>query len=815
MPRRVPGRGDMNAKLINSESGNVITQPMITGMMACVLAGCLGFAVAAGLGAPAWLLLPLAAGCLIGSVQAVLRLRRWDTNAPERQAQQGTKHIPDRRFIVPLEVPSPPRNFVGRSHELRQMRQLVQSWTYDFPVIVAIVGESGLGKTTLAAQFAHINRDLFPDGQLFASLGHDDDCDSLTRHTLGQFISALQFLGDQVAESSNERVTLYSQLSATRKLLVILDDARHLECVARLLPSGAKCTVIVTSPEPIPGLSATEIIDLKPLSEREAIRLLESTLGRKRVQANPQAARQLVGTGHPLGIRLAATALSSRPHWPLEQAVTQITGQQSLQASNPGTGVNGELDLAYELMTREERRALRCIALLDEPVFAPWELAALLGVNEPDARLLAEQLNRMAVIRRTSGGRAGVVEYAIEDHVRQYLRMRIMAETTAVRREERLSALKRARDTRGRGKDMAYLLNQTIQAWKDAGNLGRALEAAQNAVAVTHRSGDQTVAALALATLADLQADIGNLEEAHTLAEAACRRVNGGVAPARALRCLGMISRRRGQIIRSEKILDRALSAARRTRDTPEEVRVLIEKAATFALTRDRTRAIAVADEAVALCQDPQAGGTSTHWVSLLVGALFARSNALLACGRVAQAWTCLAEAAETASEDQALWRAWIAWLRGHTALKLNDRRTAVKASVEAIDRFGAMSHRYGLGWSRLLLGMVYADAGSNHLDEAITTVNDALETLQDCSDRSAEAEAKRDLASLLARRGQERTDAYDFEEAARIFEDLGDESARLAAIRAELAALRPEPLGRRRNLALARRSSSPRRESN
>ena len=743
------------------------------------------FAIISIFGAPSWLVWPLVAGFVAGSIPVITRLSRRDRQLSDWAARP----VPDNSFIVPLGSPPPPRNFEGRMGELRKIRDVVHSWSADRPAIVNIAGPPGIGKTALATQFAYLNQDLFPDGQLFASLDHAADCDSLIQYTLGRFLAALQIAGEQVAESVADQSKQYAKLTANSKLLVILDDASGPECVRKLLPSGGKCTVIVTSREPMAELHPARLVRLTPLSGSEAIRLLESAVGQRRVQAQSQAARQLVGAGHPLGIQLAANALSSRPYWSLDQVMTPKPDRQESPASQE------ELDLAIELLTKEERKALRYIALLDKPVFESWELSALLGISEADALRLAEHLSRTGIIKQTSIGRASIVEFVVDDYVWQYLRLRMEPTISPATRTARRRALDDERNARGLRPDTVYRLNETIQEWRDAGWLAEALEASRDAVATTHRSGDRPAEALALATLADLQAGIGNIGEAYTLAEAACQ-VRGVAAPARALRCLGRVARRRVQIDEAEKKLEEALATARQSGDAAEEVKILIERALTLAITRDPASSVAVADEAVALCHEHQVSA-SPLGASLLAGASFARAYALLACRRAPEASDCLAKAVAGASDKQALWLAWMAWLRGRAALALEEHRPAAEACMEAIERFGAMSHRFGDGCSRLLLARVYARAGSDRLDEAITLASDAMDTFGNCGDRSAEDEAKRLLSSLLRQRGRELRDVHDLEEAARFSEVLGDDAS-LTEIQVELAATRPDPPAQR-----------------
>jgi tetratricopeptide (TPR) repeat protein len=779
----------MDPRVIYGEPAEARAQAMIAKFVVVYgLIVCLVFAIISILGAPSWLVWPLAAGCVVGSIPVIMRLWRGDRQVSDWAARP----VLDHSFIVPLESPPPPRNFEGRTAELRRIRDVVHSWSADGPAIVNIAGPPGMGKTALATQFAYLNQDLFPDGQLFASLDHAADCDSLIRYTLGRFLAALQIAGEQVVESAAGQSKQYAKLTANSKLLVILDNASDPGCARKLLPSGGKCTVIVTSREPMVELHPALIVRLTPLSGSEAIRLLESAVGQHRVQAQSQAARQLVGAGHPLGIQLAANALSSRPYWSLDQVMTPKPDRQELPASPDA--LTEELDLAIELLTKEERKALRCIALLDKPVFESWELAALLGISEADALRLGEHLSRTGIIKLTSVGRAGIVEFVVDDYVWQYLRLRMGPQISSATRTARRRALDDERNAGGRRPDTVRRLNETIQEWRDAGWLAEALEASRDAVATTQRSGDRPAEALALATLADLQAGIGNIEEAYALAEAACQ-VRGVAAPARALRCLARVARRRGQIDMAEKKLEEALATARQSGDAAEEVKILIERALTLALTVDRARSVVVADEAVALCHDHQVSASPLS-ASLFAGASFARSYALLDCGRAQEASDCLAKAVVRASDKQALWLAWMAWLRGRTALALGEHRPAIEACMEAIERFGAMSHRFGDGCSRMLLGRVYARAGSDRLDEAIMLASDAMDTFGNCGDRSAEDEAKRLLSSLLHRRGHELLDVHDLEEAARISEVLGDDES-LTEIRDELAATRPDPPAR------------------
>ena len=224
----------------------------------------------------------------------------------------------------------------------------------------------------------------------------------------------------------------------------------------------------------------------------------------------------------------------------------------------------------------------------------------------------------------------------------------------------------------------------------------------------------------------------------------------------------------------AQDFLGKALDEARRVQDMVEQIRVLMEQASVFAaLAELRHRSIATAEEAVDLCRKQE------DLAALLPSALYARSKVLLACGDPVEASIGLNEALAAVSSGQPLVRAWIDSLYSQVMLELGKSNAAIMWSTDAIDGFGAISHRYGVACSRLTLGAAYAASSGDRLNEAVATVSDALETLQNCDDPYAELKAKRMLADLLVRRGRAHGDRADIQEADRIFEDLDDQASR------------------------------------
>jgi tetratricopeptide (TPR) repeat protein len=737
-------------------------------------------AIFAAKAAPWWVVAPTAAGALLGFTVTSIRQHARKINPfPGNLARLRSPH--DRRYIVPHQIPPAPADFHGRDQELRKIRDLLADSQDGQAPIVLIIGPAGVGKTALAIQFAAQHWHLFPDGQLFAMLGHQGSQGAPELALLGEFAKAVGFLDDQIPRDFEGLRHHYLKLTNEWRGLVVIDDACHIDCVKQLLPAGRNCAAIITSRDDLTGLRARRI-NLSPLQENEAMDLLESVIGEERVQSDRNAALKIAAGGHPLSVRLSAGALVTRPYLPLHQAVARMEEQRPLPRETPGAVLAGKLDLAYALLTLEERKALRCIGLFEQPVISPWQLAALLGIENEDATRLADNLAQAQFTQRTSGGRAGIVRFETHDHVLEYAHARMLAETLEDKRRQRLDALDTAHAARRGSADQLELhLSFTIPAWKDEGRLDKALDEARDALAIAEESGRVRETALALALLADLQVELGNTDEAMEMAQdSLLADVNH--RPIRALRCLGTITRRVRQLDLSERYLAEAATNARAAGSVTEEIRTLIEQSTTFALTAEPSRSVTTAEEAVGLCR------TESGQLALLTGAQWALGNAMLSCGRVGDALPLLDGAALAASDDQALWRAWVYWLRSMAALDAGELGAAAASAAQGIDLFGAMAHRYGVAYCKLALGRVYV-TDTSRINDAVALLTDALETFQNCNDVWTQGDAKHVLGQAMIRANRRSEALRLLQDAERTFTGLPDMVSR-EAVRRDLESL-------------------------
>ncbi|WP_412543792.1 BTAD domain-containing putative transcriptional regulator [Longispora sp. K20-0274] len=322
----------------------------------------------------------------------------------------------------PAMLPADLGDFTGRTAELARVATVLGD--DDAPAVPCLItGMPGVGKSVLAVRAAHLARADFPDGQLYVDLAGDVE----PAEALAWFLRALGVEEDALPTGLEERIQVYRTLLATRRVLVVLDNASDDAQVAPLLPGGPTCRVLVTSRAHLPALAAAHPVALEPFGTDDALVLFAAVIGVARYDAERDAAERIVArcAGLPLAVRVAGTRLVARPHWPVSRLLDRLeTSGQLLDEFRIGAlDVRESLHRAYRTLPALARTGLRRLALLDVPDFPAWALAALLEVPEEPAEELAEALldARLLELRIDCGGRQ---RFAFHDLVRPFARER-------------------------------------------------------------------------------------------------------------------------------------------------------------------------------------------------------------------------------------------------------------------------------------------------------------------------------------------------------------------------------------------------------
>ncbi|MFJ1735305.1 ATP-binding protein [Streptomyces sp. NPDC088254] len=345
----------------------------------------------------------------------------------------------------PVGVRAFPRgigDFVGREEELGRLALLAggggdRPSGAAGPPVVAVSGAPGTGKTTLALHAARDLADRFPDGQLVLDLrGTDDDPPGPAELVLG-VLRAFQVADrDLVKAGPQGHVALYRRLSAERRCLLVLDNARDEGQVRPLLPAAGGGMVVVTSRRMLTGLESVHRLPLGELSPREAAAFLAGLVGAERAQADPAALAEVAERcGHlPLALRVAGNWLATRTGWTVRRLADRLAAdERRLDALVAGdVRVDAAFDLSYRQLTPSAARLFRRLALVPGPDVGAAGAAALTGRQVFDAEDTLEELVEAGLLG-TDGDR-----YRLHDLLRLYARSRLEAEESAREAREAL-----------------------------------------------------------------------------------------------------------------------------------------------------------------------------------------------------------------------------------------------------------------------------------------------------------------------------------------------------------------------------------------
>ncbi|MEV4134589.1 BTAD domain-containing putative transcriptional regulator [Dactylosporangium sp. NPDC049742] len=232
---------------------------------------------------------------------------------------------------TPRELPVSPPTLIGRDREVASLVATVASRCGEgavpagkragMPTVVAIHGPSGAGASAVAIRAATELIPVFPDGQLYADLRTAG-----AAQVLGWFLRALGAPAGQVPSDVEEAAARFRSASADRRLLILLDNAADEAQVRPLLSATSGSAVIVTSARKLAALDATAHVEVAPLSDDDAIRLLATISGTGITAASKPSLQTLVELcgGLPLALRIVAARLASAPDVPLDRLAADL-----------------------------------------------------------------------------------------------------------------------------------------------------------------------------------------------------------------------------------------------------------------------------------------------------------------------------------------------------------------------------------------------------------------------------------------------------------------------------------------------------------
>lgn len=338
----------------------------------------------------------------------------------------------EREQPAPHMLPAQVAHYAGRPEEETAIIAALTGSDRRSAAIAAVIGASGLGKSALALHVAHMLRDEFPDGQLYAEL-HGATGPEATASILVRFLRALGRHPDGLPQTVEELAELYRGILAGRRILVVLDGVADEEQVVPLLPGSADCAILLTSRDPLAGIRCTRVaVDV--LREAEAVGLLAAITGEDRVRAEPQAARTLTELcgRFPIAVRIAGARLLTRPHWPIAQLVARLSDERGRldELVHGRMAVRDALDHGYRALDQPARSLFRHLGRLDADDFDPRLASRLLGVDQNTADDALDELLAARMVDFAGCDDHGKRRYRLGSLARLYARDRADAEGT-------------------------------------------------------------------------------------------------------------------------------------------------------------------------------------------------------------------------------------------------------------------------------------------------------------------------------------------------------------------------------------------------
>ncbi|MFC5103037.1 hypothetical protein [Kibdelosporangium philippinense] len=270
----------------------------------------------------------------------------------------------------------------------------------------------------------------FPGGHLYVDYANlrGPSNDPAVEDAVAGCLRGLGVADEVMPSTLAERTNLYRTKTATRPVLVVLDDVTEPAQVLPLVPNSAGSAVLVTSTDRLAELALDDAqpIPLQPLSEQSSVHMLTVLCGETRVSAEPEAARQLavLCAGLPIALRVAVARLIARSRLTIADLCGEI--MQGLHAfSIKGEAkVSGVFAAAYQALSPAVALMYRRLGAAPFVRFSVDAAAAAADVSVEVADELIERLVDSAFVVAESG------RFRMHDLVRKHAEETARAEET-------------------------------------------------------------------------------------------------------------------------------------------------------------------------------------------------------------------------------------------------------------------------------------------------------------------------------------------------------------------------------------------------
>lgn len=340
------------------------------------------------------------------------------------------------------QLPPDLSSFTGRQAKLDDAIALLKQADLPgrrTPIVLAIAGRAGVGKSALAIHIAHGMRQTFPDAQLYVDLRGSDSQPLRPADVLANFLRAWGVSDAAMPGDLLERSRLFQLFLADKRTLLLLDNAENEAQVRSLIPATGCCAVLVSSRKRLTDLADATLLDLAEMSEIAALELLQKFTSAEVIREETDTSLVAVNLCSRLPIALCTfgSLLQYQPRLSLRDAVCQLseTRKRVKDLHLSHTDIRANFALIYQQLRPITAQLLRRLGLLVEPSFTLAIAAVLLETELEPAREAVQQLINLRLLEAVSGDRYRFVH----DLVRLLVRGQLATEeSTEARQAARL-----------------------------------------------------------------------------------------------------------------------------------------------------------------------------------------------------------------------------------------------------------------------------------------------------------------------------------------------------------------------------------------
>jgi predicted ATPase/DNA-binding SARP family transcriptional activator len=354
-------------------------------------------------------------------------------------AGSESRQAPRQEHDVPHNLPTQVSSFVGREHQLSELRQLLSRAR-----VVTLTGAGGVGKTRLALQFAASLLAGSSDGVWFVDLAPLTDATQVP----GKLASVLG-VPEQPGRSLPESLIRWC---GDRQLLVILDNCEHVidqaaKVADQLVRGCPRMIILATSREPL-GIEGEHLYGVPPLFVPPASADPDSLVTCDAVRLFTDRARQQCTgfavdsdnaatvanlcrrlDGIPLAIELAAARLRMLSLDEIENRLDQrfqlLTGGRRLIPPRQQT-LRALIDWSYDLLDPDEQDMLERLSVFPGGFdLHSAELVVAAGSGSPVGAF--ERLAALVDKSLVQSDDVGVLRYRLLESVRDYATAKLRA----------------------------------------------------------------------------------------------------------------------------------------------------------------------------------------------------------------------------------------------------------------------------------------------------------------------------------------------------------------------------------------------------